>query len=255
MENFNIINADVTIHKKSIKKVKTEQEQESKRKDVIYRMSSNPEAKKCIFYGNLEKKLFVQLITNFFDKSYSAYLFDLLKKITYNSDEASMVIIRGKRFKIPRKQVAYGVPGTVYKFSGISVNARNWDDETDTIDAKAGREIKIVSKYMAKVASASFNYALVNNYLDNTNGIGYHSDDERELGEYPLIGGVSLGSERIMHFRSKLTGEILKIPLPHNSVIVMRYPTNKYWEHAINKSPKKIGQRISMTFRGIRKDL
>lgn len=53
--------------------------------------------------------------------------FKLLEKhLNYNSEEDSSIVIRGKSIKIPRKQIAYGEPGTFYSFSGNKVNATNW---------------------------------------------------------------------------------------------------------------------------------
>ena len=102
-----------------------------------------------------------------------------------------------------------------------------------------------------KIACATFNYALINNYIDQTNCIGYHSDDEKELGKYPVIAGLSLGQEREIYFKSNITDEVKKISLPHNSFFVMFYPTNKFWKHSIPKTTRRLGQRISLTFRSV----
>ena len=180
-------------------------------------------------------------------------LFDRLKNIRYNTDEESMIRIMGKRIKIPRKQVAYGIPGTKYHFSGVSVMARDWTLDDGTPESLVGNELQNVAKIVGNSTGVLFNYTLVNNYLDQTNSIGYHSDDEKELGKFPVIAGVSLGQEREIYFRSKITGKVIKIPLPHNSLVIMHYPTNAFWEHSIPKSTRRLGQRISLTFRSVSK--
>jgi hypothetical protein len=204
-----------------------------------------------IFYGSLRSSMNIQLITNYLEEDYANKIFEGLKKIKYNSDEDSMVKIAGKSYVIPRKQIAFGEPDITYHFSGINVPTYDWNKTDSNINSKVGRELKKISKQVEETVGAKFNYALVNNYLNNTNSIGYHSDDEKELGRYPLIAGLSLGQERMIYFKSKETGQVIKISLPHNSLVIMYYPTNKYWKHSIPKSAQIMGQRISLTFRSL----
>jgi len=60
-----------------------------------------------------------------------------------------------------------------------------------------------------------------------------------------------LGCARYIYFKSNSTGEVVQILLPHNSMYIMFAPTNNNWKHSIPKSTKPLGQRISITFRGI----
>jgi alkylated DNA repair dioxygenase AlkB len=208
--------------------------------------------------GSLYSQMNVLLITNFLDINMADTLFEKLKHIKYNSDEQSMVKIMGKEFKIPRKQTAYGEPNTTYHFSGTSVQANDWSEgnlstreDFDKYNSDIRGMLKWVAKKAGKIACATFNYALINNYIDQTNCIGYHSDDEKELGKYPVIAGLSLGQEREIYFKSNITDEVKKISLPHNSFFVMFYPTNKFWKHSIPKTTRRLGQRISLTFRSV----
>jgi len=211
------------------------------------------------FYGDLKSGMNIHLIQNYLDPELADSLFEGLKRIQYNSDEESMVRVMGVRHKIPRKQTAFGEPGTNYHFAGITVAARDWTNQDNTLDATVdstvvstvGRELKCIASRTGRMLGTKFNYALINNYLDNTNCIGYHSDDEKELGRYPIIAGISLGQERLMYFKSKVTGDVIKISLPHNSLVIMHYPTNKFWAHSIPKTARKMGQRISLTFRSV----
>lgn len=207
--------------------------------------------RKNTFYGDLESKLNIVLIKNYFDEEYADKLFNNLKHIHYNSDEESMIRIMGKRIKIPRKQTAFGEPNTTYHFSGINVAARDWTIDDGTIDSKVGQELEQICKRVGKTACCTFNYTLINNYINQTNSIGYHSDDERELGQFPVVAGLSLGEEREIYFKSKITKKVIKILLPHNSLVIMHYPTNRYWEHSIPKTARPLGQRISLTFRSV----
>lgn len=202
-----------------------------------------------IFYGSLKERLHIHLIKNYLDYDYANYLFKGLQKIKYNSDEDSMIKIRGLRLKIPRKQVAFGDPSTTYHFSGTDVKPIDWN--TKFGQTRMAINLRELARKVGNTACCDFNYVLVNNYLNNKNSIGYHSDDERELGKFPIIAGISLGQERMIYFKSKVNDQLIKIPLPHNSLIIMHYPTNKYWKHSIPKSNKELGQRISLTYRKI----
>lgn len=209
--------------------------------------------KEYVFYGNLKLRLHVVLIKNYFEIKYADKMFEGLRQIKYNTDEDSMIKIVGKNIKIPRKQTAFGEYGSKYHFSGINVDARDWTIKDDTIDSKMGNELKQICNIVGKTSGCKFNYVLINNYFNQTNYIGYHSDDERELGMFPVIAGLSLGQSREMYFKSKLTGNVIKILLPHNSLVIMHYPTNCFWKHCIPKSNSPIGQRISLTFRSVDK--
>jgi alkylated DNA repair dioxygenase AlkB len=209
------------------------------------------EQSKFKFYGSLKNKMNIMFAIDYLDAGYARKLFNELKHIQYNSDEQSMVKIYGKSFKIPRKQIAYGDSNINYKFSGTSVGTYDWNKNDDSVNSKMGQKLKQLAKTISDIACFNCNYILVNNYLDQTNSIGYHSDDEKELGQYPVIAGISLGQEREIYFKSNVTNEVIKISLPHNSLYVMYYPTNKYWKHSIPKSEKILGQRISLTFRNI----
>lgn len=207
------------------------------------------------FIGSHEDKLCVMFIPNYFERKYADTLFENLKRITYNTDEESMVKIMGKSIKIPRKQVAFGDPIANYHFAGTSVRACDWCCEDDNINSRVGRELmnisKRVSKLTGRLQSEYYNYVLINNYADQTKNIGYHSDDERELGKYSSIVGISFGQEREIYFKSNVTGKVVKLSLPHNSLYVMFYPTNRYWKHSIPKKAGRMGQRISLTYRHI----
>ena len=50
-----------------------------------------------------------------------------------------------------------------------------------------------------------FNSCLANLYRDGTDSMGYHSDDEPELGLRPTIASVSLGDRRRFVLRHRAT--------------------------------------------------
>ena len=92
--------------------------------------------------------------------------------------------------QIPRNQAAYGDEGISYKYSGVTVTAKEW---TPTL-----REIR------GKVESATgkrFNFVLVNRYKDGRDYVGEHKDDEKDLEESYPIASVTLGATRDFYFK------------------------------------------------------
>ena len=83
--------------------------------------------------------------------------------------------------------------------------------------------------------------------------MGWHCDDEKELGQNPVIGSVSFGETRPFQLRH-LTRKNLKkvdIPLTNGSFLLMQGSTQHFWQHQIPKTSKEIKPRINLTFRVI----
>jgi len=157
---------------------------------------------------------------------------------------------------IPRQQAAHGDPGTRYAFSGITLQARPWTAVTlelrERIATRTGRIP---------------NFVLVNRYRDGGDCMGWHSDDERDLGSEPAVLSLSLGAERDFQFRHKLAFprrgrpperpelETVTLRLGHGSLLSMLHPTNRDWKHQLprrgGRNPGAIGERLNLTWRFI----
>ncbi len=83
--------------------------------------------------------------------------------------------------------------------------------------------------------------------------MGFHSDDEPELGTKPTIASLSLGEERTFILKSKADKSLrpIRIRLSSGSLLVMKGDTQTNWKHAINKETRPCGPRINLTFRYI----
>ncbi len=82
--------------------------------------------------------------------------------------------------------------------------------------------------------------------------MGWHSDDEKELGTNPVIASLSLGQARFLHFRRKDNHkDSFKILLENGSLLIMRESLQHHWQHALPKSSKPMGERMNLTFRSI----
>jgi alkylated DNA repair dioxygenase AlkB len=100
-----------------------------------------------------------------------------------------------------------------------------------------------------------FNSALANLYRDGNDSMGWHSDDERELGIEPVIASISLGAKRDFHLRRKNRGTgrsggcARSISLPHGGLLLMSGTSQRDWQHALPKRRRISEPRINLTFR------
>jgi alkylated DNA repair dioxygenase AlkB len=161
----------------------------------------------------------------------------LLQQTPWREEE---VFVWGKWHMQPRLIAWYGDEGSDYTYSGRSLKPLPW---TPILRELCGLvQAQGVGRY---------NSVLLNLYRDNDDSMGWHSDNEPELGEVPNIASLSLGETRDFLFknRSDKSLDIRRIALPHGSLLVMSGATQKNWLHAIGKERKPCGARINLTFR------
>jgi alkylated DNA repair dioxygenase AlkB len=103
----------------------------------------------------------------------------------------------------------------------------------------------------SQISHSSFNSVLVNYYRNGNDHLGWHSDNEIVNGPEPVIASVSLGAERRFDFRHNDTGQVVKVLLPHGSLLVMSGLSQQCWQHRIVKEPNLTGERINLTFRAV----
>lgn len=176
----------------------------------------------------------------FFDAGESALLMqDLSATIAW---EAQDVEFPWGKVAMPRLVAWYGDAGKAYTYSGVTHQPHAW---TDTLlDIKARVEA---------AADVTFNSVLLNLYRSEKDSVGWHSDDEPELGENPVIASVSFGATRPFQFKHKTLPDLRRsIDLTAGSLLIMRGATQAMWKHAIPKLKKPCGERINLTFRVIR---
>ena len=180
----------------------------------------------------------VYYIPEFLSKREQEELFHVLEHdIEWASDTVKMY---GKTIQTARKMAWYGDEGLSYTYSGIERIAKPW--QKDLFRLKEKIEI-YTSQY--------FNSCLLNRYLDGTQGMGWHSDDEPTLGNPNTICSVSLGAERRFCFRHKQTKEKIELSLLPGSLLIMTGFTQRNWHHALPKSLRVKEPRINLTFRKI----
>ena len=151
----------------------------------------------------------------------------------------------GREHPIPRHQVWMGSPEAHYRYSGRDFCPEAWHP------AVAAIRDAVVERLAAAGQPARFNSVLLNRYADGEERMGWHSDDEPELGVDPLIAAVSLGTERPLRFRWKRReAPAFNAWLPHDSLLVMGPGVQRRLQHAL--LPRRLeGLRISLTFRWV----
>jgi alkylated DNA repair dioxygenase AlkB len=93
------------------------------------------------------------------------------------------------------------------------------------------------------------NGLIANRYRDGADSISWHADDEPALGSRPLVVSVSLGARRTFRLRPRDGGPTTLLELEHGDLLVMRGETQREFVHAINKSARPTGPRLSLTYR------
>ncbi len=166
----------------------------------------------------------------------------LLADLTANiAWEQKAIQFMGKQVMQPRLIAWYGDEGKSYRYSGLTVHPLAWTP------------ILLNMKTQVEAAAdVTFNSILLNQYRDGQDSVGWHSDDEPELGTNPVIASISLGASRNFQFKHKTNADLkLTVELTHGSLLLMRGTTQHFWKHQIPKTKKELGSRINLTFRVI----
>ena len=149
--------------------------------------------------------------------------------------------IFGKKIMQPRLTAWYGDAAKEYSYSGITMQPHLWTNNLLEIKHK-----------IETIEEVNFSSALMNLYRDGKDSMGWHRDNEKELGQNPVIASVSFGASRVFQLRNYQDKTLVKsIELGSGSLLIMKGETQHFWEHRIPKTSKTIGARVNLTFRVI----
>lgn len=121
----------------------------------------------------------------------------------------------------------------------------------------------MIKNEIEKKLGQKFNHCLIQYYKNGSANIGEHSDKTLDIEFGTNIVNYSIGATRTFILKDKdKIKEKQRIKLPHNSLFVMDWDTNRKWLHAIHpdnrpeceKTDDELdyhGSRISYTFRTI----
>jgi alkylated DNA repair dioxygenase AlkB len=174
-----------------------------------------------------------------FEPAKATRLFVALRQgIDWRTEE---ILMFGRRVPVPRLVAWHGDPCASYTYSGTVHEPLPWT-----------AELAAVRNRVTELTGTAYNAVLLNLYRDGRDGMGWHADDEPELGPNPVIASVSLGATRrfcLRHRRRK--DQRLDLPLAHGSLLCMSGATQHHWVHALPKTSAQVGERINLTFRFI----
>jgi len=147
----------------------------------------------------------------------------------------------GRSVPVPRLIAWHGDPGCRYRYSGQTYEPEPWTPTLarlrDALRARTGIAV---------------NGVLANYYRDGSDSMGWHSDDERELGptrEDIAVASLSLGAARRFVLRHRKSRERREFSLGDGSLLLMRGGTQRHWQHALPKTRAEVGPRLNLTFR------
>ena len=165
---------------------------------------------------------------------------EIVEAAAWRQDE---IVMFGKAVAVPRLTAWYGDTGASYSYSGITMHPKPWLPELTHLRTR-----------VESLAACSFNSVLINLYRDGRDSMGWHSDDESELGPEPVIASVSLGSTRRFKLRRRDDHSVkVSIELAHGDLVIMSASTQTLWQHQIPKTARPLGPRVNLTFRTILK--
>jgi alkylated DNA repair dioxygenase AlkB len=166
----------------------------------------------------------------------------LARLIAETSWRADPIKVWGKVYMQPRLMAWYGDTGKSYMYSGRLYEPYPW---TPLLLA--------LKDCVEQACHHTFNSVLLNYYRDGHDSMGFHSDNEPELGRIPVIASLSLGETRtfVLKHKSNKALKPIRLKLNDGSLLLMSGELQTYWQHGIPKETKPCGARVNLTFRSI----
>ncbi|WP_369976980.1 alpha-ketoglutarate-dependent dioxygenase AlkB family protein [Xanthomonas bundabergensis] len=155
--------------------------------------------------------------------------------------EVHRIRLFGRLVDSPRLSCWIGDPQASYRYSGSRFAPHPWPPALRPLRARLAAETGV-----------AFNSVLANRYRDGRDAMGWHSDDEKELGPRPLIASLSLGATRRFVLRHRAEPALRQaLELSPGGLLLMGGETQRLYRHALPRTAKPVGERINLTFRKI----
>jgi alkylated DNA repair dioxygenase AlkB len=137
----------------------------------------------------------------------------------------------------PRLTASYGDQGVTYRYSGTENVALPWTATLQEIKEKI------------EAVRGNYNYCLLNRYRSGQDSVGWHADNEPEMGN--VIGSLSLGAARTFRIRHNATKETRSFAAGNGTLFIMAGTMQRFWKHDVPKTTENVGERINLTFRKV----
>jgi alkylated DNA repair dioxygenase AlkB len=87
-------------------------------------------------------------------------------------------------------------------------------------------------------------------YRDGRDSVAWHGDTiGRSSTEDTMVAILSLGEARRLSLRPRTGGSSISFPVGHGDLLVMGGSCQRTWEHAVLKTARPVGPRISIQYR------
>ena len=158
-----------------------------------------------------------------------------LQHLHWQADEVRLF---GQYYQTERKVAWYADETYTYVYSGMPKQAHIWQPA-----------LLRLKQRIEQIVGHPFNSCLANLYENGSQGMGWHSDNERSLGSQPVIASLSFGVTRKFRFKHQMQKLTVDCMLQSGQLLVMRGDTQHYWKHCLSKSTRILSPRINFTFR------
>ena len=146
--------------------------------------------------------------------------------------------IFGRQVDAPRTLSWFGDAGLNYRYTGIDHRAVGWPEPLQRLKTR-----------VEQAAGQVFNFLLLNRYVDGSEYMGWHRDDEH--GCRGDIASLSLGAPRRFSIDQSISQQQARrqtLALGNGSLLVF----DGRQRHCLRATKKPCGVRINLTFRLIR---
>jgi alkylated DNA repair dioxygenase AlkB len=190
-------------------------------------------------------------IPRFLDEYQSAGLLARLwRELDWSQRE---ITVFGRRVMQPRLVAWYGDSGALYSYSGLTLQPLPWHPLLLDLRLRIERH-----------TGQQYNAVLANAYRNGDDSMGWHADNEKELGPRPVIASLSLGAPRRFLLRPArrrpgLEADVMGgvdtgsfgITLENGSLLLMHAGCQQRYQHALPRTRRAAGLRINLTYRWI----
>ena len=174
------------------------------------------------------------------EKECKNYIEKLFKTIEWENE---VINLYGKEIIINRKIAFYADDNISYTYSKNEKIGKKWNEVLISLKKKVEDKTK-----------TNFNACLINLYHDGNDGMGWHSDNEKEIIQNSSIVSVSFGADRKFSFKNIKTKQTISLILANGSLLEMKEDTQKNWLHSLPKTKKIKNIRINLTFRQMKNE-
>ena len=148
-------------------------------------------------------------------------------------------VMFGRQVAAPRLSVCFGELGAAYRYSGVERQAQPWPEG-----------VRDLAQRVSTATCWQTNFVLVNRYRDGQDHLGWHSDDERDMGPAPVVATVSIGAPRTFRMAARRKGSPNHdATLEHGSLFLMWGRSQRDYRHCVPRRVREKGERISFSFR------